>query len=389
MRLHAGFVTFVWMLVAWSQLLVLSNATEPARTATKAAVRESFKFDPEDPCVLIPVRVGTKDYQFVLDTGSTVSVFDVSLRSHLGPRVDSARVAVPHGGDMELELYPSPDARVGSLPLTKGPVLCRDCTLFREASGYSIYGLVGLDFLRDWIITIDFDKGRLDVLLPGTERDPNWGESVPFVYDTNGMMFILATVGENVRTAFEVDTGDANTGRLDDSLLTRLVGSNEARVNSRGTVLDLSGIHSARVARLSHLCLGPFRHENLRFLGGNQNALGLNYLFRYLVTIDFPNERLYLAKGKGFAGHDAGNTFGLHFISTARGIVDSVDEKSPAYAAGLRAKDVVVKVCGKSFSAWKPSDISRLLTTKGKTVQVTIERDGKRMEKSFTLKEYD
>jgi hypothetical protein len=390
MRLHAGFATVVWMLVAWAQLPVLSNASEPAGTASKAAVRESFKFDPDDPLVLVPVRVGTKDYQFILDTGASQSVFDVSLRSHLGPCVDSVRVVVPHGGDMELERYSPPNARVGSLALTMGPVFCRDLTSFREASGYSIYGLVGKDVLEHWIIDIDFDEGRVAVLFSGTERDPDWGESVPFMYGTNGAMFITATAGESVRTAFEIDTGNAGKSSLKESLLDRLVSSHEARVTGVDKVVDLSGSHYPRVTRLSHLCLGPFRHDNLQFSSGNQNAIGLNYLSRYRVTIDFPNQRLYLAKGKRFGAPDLGHTCGFDLLFRAGRIeVESVDERGPAHAAGLRAKDVIVKLCGKSVSAWKPSDVHRLLKTEGKTVQVTIERGGKRTEKSFTPKEYD
>jgi hypothetical protein len=137
------------MLVVWTQLPVLSNAAEPIGTVSKTAVRESFRFDPEERVVLVPVRLGTKDYQFVLDTGATWSVFDISLRSHLGPRVDSVRVAVPQGGDAKRELYSPPDARVGSLSLTKGPVLCHDFTSLREASGCSLKGIIGMDFLKD------------------------------------------------------------------------------------------------------------------------------------------------------------------------------------------------------------------------------------------------
>jgi hypothetical protein len=224
----------------------------------------------------------------------------------------------------------------------------------------------------------------------GTDWDPSWGESRPIVYNANGIPCIMATVGENVRTAFKVDTGDCGTGDLEEALLTRLVNSHEARIAGDDQSVVLSGIHSGRVARLSHLALEPFRHDNLRFASGNQNSLGLRYLSRYRVTIDFPNERLYLAKGKSFARPEPGHTCG--FVPSFRADrieLESVDEKSPAYAAGLRAKDVIVKLCGKPISAWKPSEVNRLLTTEGKAVQMTIERDGKPMEKSFTPKEYD
>lgn len=389
MRLEPRFATVVWMLVAWSPLLALGNASEPGGTAAKTAVRESFKFDPDDQMVLLPVRVGTKDCQFLLDTGATVSFFDVSLRSCLGPRIDSARVESPHG-NVELEVYSAPNARVGSLPLTKGSVYCHDLTRCREASGYNVYGFVGVDFLKDWVITIDFDKGHLDILSPETAATSDWGEGMPFVWDANGLMCILATVGKGVCTPFRVDTGCAGTGDLEATLLSRLIGSHEARVTDDGKAVDLSGTHSLSVARLSHLSIGSFRHKNLRFMSGKRNVLGLDYLSRYRVTIDFPNGRLYLAKGKRFAKPDLGKRCGLLYFFRAGGLqVESVDERSPAHTADVRAKDVIVKLGGKPVSEWKPSEISRLLTTEGKAVQMTIERGGKRMEKIFTPKEYD
>jgi hypothetical protein len=390
MRLQARFAIVVWMLAACTQLLAPGNAAEPNEAVPKAAVRESFRFDPDDRLVLIPVRVGSKDYQFMLDTGTTGSVFDVSLRSHLGPCVDSVRARSAKGDDVELELYSPPDARVGSLPLAKEPVACHDFTPFREASGCNVRGIVGMDFLKDWIITIDFDRGRFDILPPGTQRDPKWGERMRFEYGTEGEMLVLATVGGNTLVAFTVDTGNAGTGNLEGAFITRLVGAHEARVTGDEKAVTVSGIRSAGAARLSHFSLGSFRHENLRFMGGKQNVLGLNYLSRYRVTIDFPNQRLYLAKGKRFADHDRGSTSGLFCFFRAGGLeIESADEKGPAHAAGLRAKDVIVKVCGKPISEWKPSEIYRRLAVEGKAVQVTVQRGGKQMEMSFTPKEYD
>jgi hypothetical protein len=252
--------------------------------------------------------------------------------------------------------------------------------------------MVGMDFLKDWIITIDFDEGRIDVLPPGTKRVSKWGESIPFVYDTDGRMemSIRATVGEKVQTPFMVDTGNTGTGHLGDALLTRLIGAREARATGDGKGVDLSGTHTSKVARLSHFSLGSFRNDNLKFTSGKQNVLGLKYMSRYRVTIDFPSQRLYLAKGRHFADHDLGHTCGLGLLFRGGGIeVESVDEKGPAKATGVRPKDVIVKLCGKSVSEWKPSEVNRLLRAEDKTVQMTVERGGRRMEMSFTPKEYD
>ena len=57
--------------------------------------------------------------------------------------------------------------------------------------------------------------------------------------------------------------------------------------------------------------------------------------------------------------------------------------------AGVRAKDVLVGLSGRPVSELKPSAIHRLLSTEGKSVTMTLLRDGKKVVATFTLKEYD
>jgi S1-C subfamily serine protease len=128
----------------------------------------------------------------------------------------------------------------------------------------------------------------------------------------------------------------------------------------------------------------------VRLVKGRENRLGLGYLRRYRVTIDFPHQRLLLAQGNQFADSDRDPICGLSFLFKPNRLeVMAVDEKGPARAAGILAKDVIVALDGKPVSKWKSSEIRELLASEGKTVQMTVERDGKRTEVSFTLREYD
>lgn len=389
MQFRIRFLSAIWMVVGVVQSLAFTNASEPPGTSSRMPVRESLKFDPDDCLVLIPVRLGARDYQFAVDIGATGSIFDVSLQSHLGRALDTVRVAMPNA-DKEFHVYAPPHARVGSLPLTRTPVLCHDFTSLREAFGCPVQGMIGMDFLKDWIITIDFDEGRLDILAPGTERNSNWGTGIPIAYYPTGTICVLPAVARNVRTPFTVDTGHTGTGDLEEALLASLAASSEARVTGNTESIGPSGTFSSRVTRLSNFSLGGFQHQNLRFMSGRRNVLGLNYLSRYRVTIDFPNERLYLAKGKRFADPDPGNVSGIRPMFRSRGIeVESVDEKSPAHAAGVRAKDIIVELNGRAISELKSSEVRRVFRTQGKAVQITVQRDGKRMKMSFTPKEYE
>jgi hypothetical protein len=116
----------------------------------------------------------------------------------------------------------------------------------------------------------------------------------------------------------------------------------------------------------------------------------LDYLSRYRVTIDFPNQRLYLAKGKHFADYDRGRTTGLNYLFKPRGIViESVDEEGPAYAAGVRAQDILVELCGIRVSVLKPAEIGKMFPKEGQPLTMVVERDGKRIQISFTPYEYE
>ncbi len=377
------------LLVAWTLFPGESTAADRYVAAATRPLA-SIKFDPEDDCILIPVRFGAKDYHFLLDTGSACSIFDVTLRSNLGPRIDAVRMATPDGHQIGMDLYNPPDARVSSLPLSKDPVACYDFALVREASGSEVYGVAGLDFFKDRIVTIDFGVGRIDVLPAETKRDPTWGECLSIGVSKNKSMRILAQLGERVQEPFIVDTGNTNTGDLSDETLGRLAEFHDARITGTDECMTLSGSSSRQAARVSRLSLGSFHNENLRFTSAQENSIGLGYLSRYRVTIDVRNERLYLAKGKHFADHDRGNTCGLHVLFKAgKPVVEFVDAKSTAGAAGIRPMDVIVKLSAQPVSKLKASQLRRLLSAEGKPVRLTIERDGKQLELSYIPKEYD
>jgi hypothetical protein len=350
----------------------------------------SIHFDPKLEAIIIPVRIGKRDYQFLLDTGASTSVFDVKLRPQMGTRIDSTTVTTPDGGELEWNLYNPPDARVSSIPLTKGPVACQDFRSLREATGFSIYGCAGLDFFKDRIVSIDFDAGRIDVLPPDTEKDPTWGEKLPIAIGENEVMRIMATIGETVWEPFVVDTGNLSTGDLSETTFSHVIDSPYAHYMGTSNCLTFSGSSCRRDAVVSQFSLGSYRHENLHFTSARDNILGLKFFARYRVTFDLPHQRLYLAKGKHFSDPDSGSSSGLWlFFNAGKVEVVSVDEKSPAYATGIRQNDMIVKLAGQAVADLKPSEVRRLLSQEGKEVEVTIEHNGKRFALSFDPKEYN
>ena len=144
MRNQIRYAWVAWTLVVWTQLAWLTNAKAPTRSFA-----ESFHFEPSDlwSPICIPVRVKTRDYLFVVDTGCTYSIFDLALRPYLGLPLGGVPGTAPTGA-VELKLYRPPDGRVGSLAFTRSLVACWDLSLFRERAGSNIQGILGVDFFE-------------------------------------------------------------------------------------------------------------------------------------------------------------------------------------------------------------------------------------------------
>ena len=97
---------------------------------------------------------------FCVDTGAWKTIFDTSLRSELGQSLGTTTAATP-SGFIEVELFRTPQASVGLLDLSSvDTVGCHDLTKMRYASGQEIFGILGMDFLRNYAIELDFDAGK-------------------------------------------------------------------------------------------------------------------------------------------------------------------------------------------------------------------------------------
>jgi outer membrane lipoprotein-sorting protein len=81
-----------------------------------ADLTAEFQIPPTPTPILLPVTFEGREYLFLLDTGSTGTVFDVSLRDRLGPPKKLIR-AQTAGNPVVTQLFDAPDARIGPFSL--------------------------------------------------------------------------------------------------------------------------------------------------------------------------------------------------------------------------------------------------------------------------------
>jgi hypothetical protein len=373
----------VWwqrLLLTWILLASAANADESA--PRPKAVKESFSMDRSVNALILPGKIGDQSCAFCFSTGIKTAIIDTSLRRKLGDKIGLGSL---HSGTntRDVDVYNTPAIQFGSLTFTDdAPTCCCDLEWLRQIVGRDIRGMVGISTFRDSIIHLDFDKGRFDVLTPDAEIQSNWGEGLECEYDSDGVLVLYANPGNDGREAFRVVTGCGRTGTLSGELFKRLYHKNQLKLLGRGTSGDVLGSKVASIGTVTDFSLGSFRHERLIFEQSGENSLGLGYLRRFSVTIDFPRKKLYLAKGRTFSKEDSVDLSGLHIVKRdGKIVVQSVDPDSLAQRSGLHPRDRLVSIGTHSADELGLFPIHELLATRGeKSIPWVAERRGKKLE---------
>jgi hypothetical protein len=373
----------------WMKLLLLiallpyscqrsaDDPSAPKPQVTDGSTVAHFPISRDGDLILIPVRIGENEYPFVLDTGSEITVFDRQLRHHLTVPKESIQARTPNGL-VTVEVFETPSAYVGSFSLPKsGIVVCTDLSNARRACGYNVAGLLGMDFLSDFVVHIDFDRGQASISLPSEKAFS--GARVPISMRGRGTPTIelsLGTIGA-AKDQFIVDTGGGMSATMTGQQFNRALGQGESVLVSEGHVMTASGMTRRPKARLASLTAGPFEVNDVVVGKATENAVGLHFLSRFILTMDFPHNVMYLEKSHRFAEVDHYDGSGLHLLRIdGKTVVKFVDPDSSADRNDIETDDVILSVNGRNAHDITMLDIRRLLSAAAGQTSMRIDRHG-------------
>jgi len=190
-------------------LLAVASCDPMCASADDGDVVERFKVEKDGDALLVPVKVAGKEYLFLVDTGSTMTVFDRTLlagkpKGDINVHTSASRCP--------FALYEVPKASLGLLdfraclarepslwidPRDDSCVAGLDFTRFREVLGRDIYGIIGMDFLHHYVLQIDFDEGELQLLRRVNLSDRS--DSIELHYNSEGVPLVRCRAGHGGR----------------------------------------------------------------------------------------------------------------------------------------------------------------------------------------------
>jgi len=185
----------------------------------------------------------------------------------------------------------------------------------------------------------------------------------------------------------EIDTGETFTGRLEPRLFDGAIRDGKASVNAKG-VVRFSGVHATRTGRFSKCRFGKDTYRDLILDESRPTAIGLRFLARHLVTLNYPRMKMYLKRRTSDLPVDQDDMSGLSLAQKgAATVVQSVEKGSVGDQAGLRVSDVVQRVNGSPAEMMELWELrNEFQSGSGKEVEVTVQRGGQLKQLKVVLK---
>jgi hypothetical protein len=331
----------------------------------------------EGRLAIVQVTIDGKQYPFIVDTGASHVVFCTSLRHLLPDEPISTEKAWTAGGAAEFELFTAIPVSLGPIAIPQDDnIVCLDLEMARQASGKDVRGMLGINVFQDYVLQLDFDNGilRLFDRLPGVPDA--LGYRIPLTRNRLGYRIARFSVALDLQADFVIDTGDLSTGCLKAGLYDALLKNDQLTDHESNMGVTAAGRRTFRDGYLDMLVAGPFAHRNLRVDRGHTTRVGLMYLARYFVTLDLPNNFMYLKKGKRYDEPDRDGLSGIEMMRRAEGVVVATLKPHKAGAkAGVKVGDIITHIDGKDAADCEFFHLyCDVFTQPGRKVELTLRR---------------
>jgi predicted aspartyl protease len=356
-------------------LLAGPSLAEPAPEPPPEAVVGVLPFEANDEPNRILVDLapeGGRPFVMMLDTGASDSVITPRMARELGVRVRALK----------------------STPYRRATRLGRDLQFWIDTQSSDTaartgweYGLLGAEFLNDFVLELDFPGRRVRFLDPKRYEVPEAvaaeDERVAAVKLTSSRPIVSIRVNGRELPVI-LDTGAPLPGILSGAALRELgvdpaglpvytglgtaVGQTESRL-LEASAFEVMGLPLGPVA----LVVAPKGLFNMG--AGNDSVVGYDVLAPLVVRIDYPRKRLWLRRVRagairfGGADYALAREAGVQLVPGSGGwVVRAVAANSTAEKAGLRVGDWFAS------SASDPAPVDEALRTIRDGQPLTVKR---------------
>ena len=240
------------------------------------------------------LKLGNGSVKVVIDTGATWTAINTRFRHLLGDRLGQVPFSTS-SGNFRTPQFTCPAASVGGLAFTVPFVACFH--FGRDVTDQGVDGLVGMDFLKDYCLDIDWGAGVARISLAPPEDLPPQQRRIPLSFSLSRRPCVLAKVGSAEDLRVTIEYGSSQTVSLAATDVTQVF-PDGWKVAFRSQFYTVRGLVGCIAVRLPELAIGNATATNI--LGSfrpddpEPTTVGCEFLCDYRTVFDFPNRTLVL-----------------------------------------------------------------------------------------------
>lgn len=373
-----------------------------------AAPREvTIPFELVNKTVFMRVTVNARPLWFVLDTGIKPAVVDLAVAKSIGLELGDPAAVIGAGKDTVTARFLKSGrvSIVGLEGFSQPLVIALPLEKLANASGHEFAGLLGTDFIRGFVIAIDYTRHTLTLHDTSGFAYHGGGEALPISFNASGHPLVVAEVIDSgrppMRGQFVADIG-SGAGLILNSPFVESGGfltpgrPTVHWIEGRGVGGEISGVvgrvTGLRLGRtlidhpitvFTRVSTGPFASVDA------QGDIGAAIFEKFTVILDYSRMRIILEPNARFPEPLEYNRSGFSLGSSGPDYktfrVDTVAENSPAAEAGLQAGDTLVAIDGRPADTYTLSEI-RLMLKDARQCRLTVQRGASRLALTLRLR---
>jgi predicted aspartyl protease len=325
------------------------------------------------------LKLGSHPIPCVIDTGASVTLVDSSLAPGLGEAVAKVTLNQESGGGT-LSGYRADSIEIlGVKDHGLSHVYAFDLSPIREDVGSRIGAIVGMDFLKAYCLCVDYDASLLCICQREHVRFDQLKDRCTLNLSESRRPFVAAWIGDRFREEMIIDTGYVGTAALSPKAFDRAVSIDVVRrLKNNHAKWGADGVKWVASGKLSLVKFGNWELRDLVVSKNEPSVMGLYFLRRFRVVLDFPGTNAYFEKSPAFDALDHDDNDGLRVFNHLGFVkIDAVEPDSFADRSGFRAGEILLFVGDKVASDLGVHGVRRVLVMDQRdSIECVVVRNG-------------
>jgi hypothetical protein len=389
-------ILIIALLLSISAVSYAVQSPQPSRPAPIV-----IPFEMANRHIMLKVKVNnSRTLSFVLDTGDKYGIVDLGVAKELGLNLrEGVRIGGAGANTLEGAFVQDATFTVLGLDGFSQPIkLALPTARMAARLGHDFDGIVGCDFIREFVVEIDYEAKLIKLHDKDKFVYSGAGESIPIQVNSAGHPILEAEVtpmgGAATKGRFVLDIGSG--GAL--ALHSPFVAERQLLANQPKTVKALGGGAGGEIqgwiGRVTELKIGTLRIKNpitmfsedkagalanTEFLGN----IGTQITSKFRLFLDYGRNRIIFEPNSSFAAPFERAYVGMGLMAEGKDYrtfrVREVVPDTPAAEAGLQPNDIIIAIDKKPASQFNLTQIHEMFERQG-SYQLTVRRGEQTLE---------